>query len=49
MVYWLVMPYYGAGLNPSIVDLACVMAVGGLYFSLVFYRMTKHPIIPVQE
>lgn len=49
MVYWLVMPYYGVGLNPSIVDLVCLMAVGGLYFTLVFYKMSKHPIIPVQD
>lgn len=49
MVYWLVMPYYGAGLNPSLVDLACLMFVGGLYFALVFHRMTKHPLIPVKD
>jgi hypothetical protein len=49
MVYWLVMPYYGQGLNPSLADLACLMAVGGLYFTLVLYRMTKHPLIPIKD
>lgn len=49
MVYWLVMPYYGAGLNPGLADLACLMAVGGLYFTFVLYRMTKHPLIPVKD
>jgi hypothetical protein len=57
MVYWLVLPYYGGqlpvaerpGLSPSIVDLFCLMAVGGLYFSLVFYRMTQHALIPVKD
>ena len=49
MVYWLVMPYYGDGLSPSLADLACLMAVGGLYFTLVLYRMTKHPLIPVRD
>jgi hypothetical protein len=49
MVYWLVMPYYGEGLNPSLADLACLMAVGGLYFTLVLYRMTKHPLIPIKD
>lgn len=50
MVYWLVMPYYQVGtLNPSLVDVACLMAVGGLYFALVFYRMTKHPLIPIKD
>lgn len=48
MVYWLVMPYAG-GLSPSIVDLVCLMAVGGSYFTLVFLKMSKHPIIPVQD
>ncbi len=53
MVYWLVLPYYsakvGVGLTPSLVDLACLMFVGGVYFTLVFWRMTKHPIIPVKD
>lgn len=49
MVYWLIMPYYGQGLNPSLVDLACLMFVGGVYFALVFHRMTKHSIIPVKD
>ncbi|MEY4508296.1 MAG: hypothetical protein RLZZ450_418 [Pseudomonadota bacterium] len=49
MVYWLVMPYYGQGLNPGLADLACMMAVGGLYFTLVLYRMTKHPLIPIKD
>lgn len=48
MVYWLVLPYYGP-LSPSLADLACLMAVGGLYFTLVFYRMTQHPIVPVKD
>lgn len=49
MVYWLVMPYYGDGLSPSLADLACLMAVGGLYFTFVLYRMTKHPLIPIKD
>ena len=57
MVYWLVLPYFGGqlpvaerpGLSPSLLDLACLAAVGGLYFTAVFYRMTQHPIIPVKD
>jgi hypothetical protein len=49
MVYWLVMPYYGHELSISWVDFACLMAVGGTYFALVLYRMTKHPLIPVKD
>jgi hypothetical protein len=48
MVYWLVLPYYGP-LSPSLADLACLMAVGGLYFTLVFYRMTQHSIVPIKD
>jgi hypothetical protein len=49
MVYWLVMPYYGQGLAPSLADLACLMAVGGIYFTAVLYTMTKHPLIPIKD
>jgi hypothetical protein len=49
MVYWLVMPYYGVGLNPGLVDLTSLMAVGGLYFALVLYQMSKHALIPVKD
>ncbi len=49
MIYWLVMPYYGRGLSPSWVDVACLAAVGGAYFTAVFYSMSQHPIIPVRD
>jgi hypothetical protein len=57
MIYWLVLPYYGGqlpvaerpGLSPNLVDLFCLMAVGGLYFTLVFYRMTQHALIPLKD
>ncbi len=48
-VYWLVMPYYGEGLSVSWVDVACLAAVGGLYFTAVLYKMTQHPIIPIKD
>jgi hypothetical protein len=48
-VYWLVMPYYGEGLSVSWVDIACLAAVGGLYFTAVLYKMTQHPIIPIKD
>jgi hypothetical protein len=49
MVYWLVMPYYGQGLAPGLADLASLMAVGGIYFTVVLYAMTKHPLIPIKD
>jgi hypothetical protein len=49
MVYWLVMPYYGQSLNPSMADITCLMAVGGIYFTVVLYTLTKHPLIPIKD
>lgn len=49
MMYWLVMPYYGQGLSPSLVDIACLAAVGGTYFTFVFYRLSKDPIVPIRD
>ncbi len=49
MIYWLVMPYYGQGLSPSLVDIACLAAVGGSYFTAVFYRLSKDSIVPVRD
>ncbi len=53
MVYWLIMPYYGkaagSGLSPSLIDVACLMFVGGTYFALVFYRMTRDALVPLKD
>ncbi len=49
MVYWLVMPYYGEGLSPSLVDVFCLMFVGGTYFALVLHRMTREALIPLKD
>ena len=38
-----------ADLRKFMADLTALMAVGGLYFSFVFYRMTKHPLVPVKD
>jgi hypothetical protein len=48
-VYWLVLPYFGEGLSPSLIDLTALMAVGGLYFAAVLYQLTKNPLIPVKD
>lgn len=48
--YWLVMPYETPGLlSPSWVDLACLMAVGGIYATIVLYNMTKHSLVPFRD
>jgi len=49
-MYWMVMPYYGGGeVSLHWIDIACVLGVGGVYLALVFYRMSKHPLIPVGD
>ncbi|MBL8613659.1 MAG: hypothetical protein JNL38_40340 [Myxococcales bacterium] len=55
-MYWFVMPNvaYNTGIDPngfapSWMDAAALIAVGGIYFGFVFYRMTKYPLIPVGD
>ena len=48
--YWLVMPnLYPNEYSFHWMDAACVMAVGGIFFAVVFWRMTKHALIPVGD
>jgi hypothetical protein len=30
-------------------DVACLLAVGGIYAGFVLFRMTKYPLIPVGD
>jgi hypothetical protein len=30
-------------------DAACLLGVAGIYLAIVFYRMTKYPLIPVGD
>lgn len=49
-IYWFVMPNYGQdGFAFHWLDLACLLAVGGAYFAVVFFRMGKHPVIPTGD
>jgi hypothetical protein len=49
--FWLVMPYAneGGGLDVHWMDIASVLAVGGVYLGFVFFRMTQVPLIPVGD
>ncbi|MBX7190880.1 MAG: hypothetical protein K1X94_02425 [Sandaracinaceae bacterium] len=49
--FWLVMPYAneGGGLELHWMDVASVLAVGGCYLAVVFFRMTQLPLIPVGD
>ena len=51
-IYWFVMPNYALGSNEFSfhwLDIACVLAVGGVYTAFVFFRMTKHNLVPVGD
>ena len=50
-IYWLVMPYTNGGvaLQPSPMDVAALLAVGGTYLAFVFFRMGQYPLIPVGD
>ncbi|UJR80928.1 hypothetical protein [Sandaracinus amylolyticus] len=49
-IFWLVMPYVSPGeLSVHWVDLAALFAVGGIYLTVVFLLMGRHPLIPVGD
>jgi hypothetical protein len=49
-MYWFVMPYATGGrLGVHWMDLACLLAAGGLYFAYVFFRMRQVPLIPIGD
>jgi hypothetical protein len=51
-IYWFVMPNSALGSNDFSfhwLDIACVLAVGGTYAAFVFFRMTKHSLVPVGD
>jgi hypothetical protein len=51
-IYWFVMPNSALGSNDFSfhwLDIACVLAVGGIYTAFVFFRMTKHSLVPVGD
>ena len=51
-IYWFVMPNYALGSNEFTfhwIDAACLLAVGGVYGALVFFRMGKQALVPVGD
>jgi hypothetical protein len=49
-MYWQVMPYYAGGESTvHWMDLASLVGVAGIYLAVVFYRMTKYPLIPIGD
>lgn len=54
-VYWYVMPYAAqeglvhTSMRVHWMDLACLLAVGGTYLTVVFWQMTRFPLVPVGD
>ena len=49
-VYWLVMPYASEGrLDVQWMDVAALLAVVGTYAAVVFFWMTRFPLVPVGD
>ncbi|MEM9188540.1 MAG: hypothetical protein AAGF12_05165 [Myxococcota bacterium] len=49
-LYWFVMPNYERGqLVLHWMDIACLLAVGGIYLTVVFQIMRRYPLIPIGD
>ena len=49
-LYWLVMPEASPhALDFRLVDLACFVGVGGIFFAAMVWRLRKHDLIPVRD
>jgi hypothetical protein len=49
-IYWLVMPNFGQETFAfHWMDVACLLGVAGFYLAAVFWRFTKHPLIPTGD
>jgi hypothetical protein len=49
--FWLVMPYASetGAFEPHWMDIASLLAVGGCYLAVVFFRMNQLPLVPVGD
>jgi hypothetical protein len=51
-IYWYVMPNFHlgkAGFSFHWLDVACLMAVAGIYSAFVFHRMSQFPLVPIGD
>jgi hypothetical protein len=47
-VYWIVMPNRGT-LEPTIVDLGCLVGISGIYLAAVLYGMEQYALVPIGD
>ena len=49
-MYWLVLPnLYKTGFQFSWMDPACLMGIGGIFVWYFWFRLKRHPIVPVMD
>lgn len=49
-MYWLVMPnFHKSGFYLSWMDPACMAGIGGIFIWYFWFRLKRHPIVPVQD
>ena len=48
-MYWLVMPTHQEDFSPGLLDLAALMAVGGVFVAVLGWRMKRQALIPVKD
>jgi len=49
-MYWFVLPYYKAHhFSFHLLDVSCLLLVGGLYFAVIFFRMKRHALVPIGD
>jgi hypothetical protein len=47
-VYWVVMPNFGP-MEPSLLDLGCLLGVVGIYLAFVFHGIEEYTLVPVGD
>lgn len=49
-LYWLVMPQFQQNILPlHIMDLTCLLGVGGIYLAALTYTAKKHSLLAVKD
>jgi hypothetical protein len=48
-IYWFVMPNAAVSFSPHWLDIACLLAVGGAYFAVVFFLMRRFNLVAIGD
>lgn len=48
-LYWIILPEYETDLKPSILDLTCLLGIGGLWLATIVRTAARHALRPVAD